>query len=209
MRFGTGYVGELEEQAFPYEVTAELETVGPHNFDNVLTGAFTAHPKVCPDTGDMLAFGYAPLEPYLTYYRVDKTGKMVQKTPITVTGPTMMHDMAATRHHTIFMDLPAIFDMELAMKGGMPIRWSDEYPARFGVMPREGGDTDMQWFDVKPSYCFHTLNAFDQGDETVVYGMRVPEIWRDSADMAMGEHKMDEHEEGEEIEIGLLEVQPR
>jgi len=29
------------------------------------------------------------------------------------------------------------------------------------------------------------------------------------ADMAMGEHKMDEHEEGEEIEIGLLEVQPR
>jgi len=182
-----GRILALEEQAFPYEVTAELETVGPHNFDNVLTGAFTAHPKVCPDTGDMLAFGYAPLEPYLTYYRVDKTGKMVQKTPITVTGPTMMHDMAATRHHTIFMDLPAIFDMELAMKGGMPIRWSDEYPARFGVMPREGADADMQWFDVKPSYCFHTLNAFDQGDETVVYGMRVPEIWRDSADMAMGE----------------------
>jgi len=182
-----GRILALEEGSFPYEVTAELDTVGPHTFDGVLSGAFTAHPKFCPDTGEMLAFGYGQVEPYLTYYRVDKTGKMVQNTPITVTGPTMMHDMAATRNHTIFMDLPAIFDMDLAMKGGMPIRWSDDYPARFGVMPREGADADVQWFDVKPGYCFHTLNAFDEGDETVVYGMRVPEIWRDSADMAMGE----------------------
>ena len=60
---------------------------------------------------------------------------MVQSTEITVTGPTMMHDFAATRNHAIFMDLPAIFDMELAMKGGMPIRWSDDYPARFGICP--------------------------------------------------------------------------
>ncbi|MED5262378.1 MAG: carotenoid oxygenase family protein [Myxococcota bacterium] len=177
----------LEEGAFPYEVTGELDTVGPHTFDSVLTGPFTAHPKFCPDTGEMLAFGYAQMEPYLTYYRVDKTGKMVQKTPITVTGPTMMHDMAATRNHAIFMDLPAIFDFELAMKGGMPIRWSDDYPARFGVMPREGEDSDVQWFDVKPGYCFHTLNAFDEGDETVVYGMRVPELWRDSSAMELGE----------------------
>lgn len=180
-----GRILALEEGAFPYEVSSELETVGPHTFDGVLTAAFTAHPKFCPETGEMLAFGYGQVDPLLTYYRVDKDGKMVQKTPITVTGPTMMHDMAATRNHTIFMDLPAIFDFDLAMKGGMPIRWSDDYPARFGVMPREGADADVQWFDVKPGYCFHTLNAFDEGDETVVYGMRVPEIWRDSSAMSM------------------------
>ena len=180
-----GRILALEEGAFPYEVSSELETVGPHTFDGVLTAAFTAHPKFCPETGEMLAFGYGQVDPLLTYYRVDKDGKMVQKTPITVTGPTMMHDMAATRNHTIFMDLPAIFDFDLAMKGGMPIRWSDDYPARFGVMPREGADSDVQWFDVKPGYCFHTLNAFDEGDETVVYGMRVPEIWRDSSAMSM------------------------
>ncbi|MDG2336345.1 MAG: carotenoid oxygenase family protein [Myxococcota bacterium] len=180
-----GRILALEEGAFPYEVNRELETVGVQTFDDILTGPFTAHPKICPDTGEMLAFGYAQVDPFLTYYRVDKDGKMVQKTPITVNGPTMMHDMAASRNHTIFMDLPAIFDFELAMKGGMPIRWSDDYPARFGVMPREGADADMQWFDVDPCYCFHTLNAFDEGDETVVYGMRIPEIWRDSSAMSM------------------------
>jgi carotenoid cleavage dioxygenase len=180
-----GKILALEEGSFPYELTKELDTVGAHTFGGRLTGPFTAHPKFCPDTGEMLAFGYAQLPPYLTYFRVDAQGNMVQKTDITVTGPTMMHDFAASRNHAIFMDLPAIFDMELAMKGGMPIRWSDDYPARFGIMPREGGDADVRWFDVQPGYCFHTLNAFEDGDEIAVYGMRVPEIWRDSSAMDM------------------------
>jgi carotenoid cleavage dioxygenase len=76
-----------------------------------------------------------------------------------------------------------VFDMELAMSGGMPIRWSDDYPARFGVMPREGTDGDVQWFDIDPCYVFHTLNAHDDGDEVVVRGCRINEIWRDSADI--------------------------
>jgi carotenoid cleavage dioxygenase len=98
----------------------------------------------------------------------------------------MMHDFVVSRHHTIFMDLPMIFDMELAMSGGMPIRWSDDYPARFGVMPREGGDADVKWFDIDPCYVFHTLNAHDEGDEVVVRGCRIRELWRDSADIGGG-----------------------
>jgi carotenoid cleavage dioxygenase len=180
-----GKILALEEGSFPYELTKELDTVGPYNFGGKLSGPYTAHPKFCPDTGEMLGFGYAPIPPYLTYFRIDAQGNMVQSTEITVTGPTMMHDFAATRNHAIFMDLPAVFDMELAMQGGMPIRWSDDYPARFGIMPREGTDDQVKWFDVNPCYCFHTLNAFEDGDEVVVYGMRVPEIWRGSADMDM------------------------
>lgn len=178
-----GKILALEEGAYPYEVDKQLETVGPWTFDGALTGPFTAHPKICPDTGEMLAFGYAQFEPYLTYYRVDPSGKLVQSTDITVTGPTMMHDFAASRNNVVFMDLPMIFDLDLAMQGGMPIRWSDDYPARFGVMPREGADTDVQWFDIDPCYVFHTLNAYDDGDDVVMYGCRVNELWRDSAEM--------------------------
>ena len=192
-----GHAGKtltLEEGCFPYELTRELETVGPTNYDGKLVTAMTAHPKVCPDTGELLGFAYSSLPPYLTYIRVSAEGELLQSTPITVTGPRMVHDFVATRSHSIFMDLPAVFDMELAMSGGMPIRWSDDYPARFGIMPRDGGDADVRWFDVDPCYCFHTLNAYDDGDETVVHGCRVNEIWRDSADIgdpdAVGEDEM-------------------
>ncbi len=143
----------------------------------------TAHPKICPETGELLFFGYSSIPPYLTYHRVDASGQLVQSTEITVGGPTMMHDFVVSRHHSVFMDLPAVFDMELAMSGGMPIRWSDDYPARFGVMPRDGVDADVQWFDIEPCYVFHTLNAYDDGDEVVMHGCRIKELWRDNADI--------------------------
>ncbi|MBM3670930.1 MAG: carotenoid oxygenase family protein [Actinobacteria bacterium] len=183
-----GRILALEEGSFPYVMTPELDTVGPWNFDGALEGAMTAHPKVCPVTGELLFFGYANLAPpYLTYHRADASGRLVQSSPITVNGSTMIHDFSVTRTRTIFMDLPAVFDLEAAMNGGMPIRWDDDYPSRFGVLPRDGDDAAVQWFDVEPCYVFHTLNAHDDGDRVIVRGCRLPELWRDTSAMEMGE----------------------
>ncbi|MFO7589481.1 MAG: carotenoid oxygenase family protein [Acidimicrobiia bacterium] len=183
-----GRIMALEEGAFPYVLDAELETVGPWDFGGLLNTAMTAHPKICPSTGELLLFGYGTIAPpYLTYHRVDANGNLVQSSEITVNGPTMIHDFSVSRNHTVFMDLPAVFDMEAAMSGGMPIRWDDDYPSRFGIMPREGTDADVQWFDVDPCYVFHTLNAHDDGDTVVVRGCRLPELWRDTSAMEMGD----------------------
>ena len=40
------------------------------------------------------------------------TVELVQTENITVGGPTMMHDFNVTRNHVIFMDLPAVFDLD-------------------------------------------------------------------------------------------------
>lgn len=45
----------------------------------------------------------------------------------------------------------------------MPYRWDPKYPARVGVMPRDGGNADVRWFDVEPCYVFHPMNAYDDG----------------------------------------------
>jgi carotenoid cleavage dioxygenase-like enzyme len=174
-----GKIMALEEGHFPYVLDGTLETVGPTDFSGKLTGSFTAHPKICPVTGELLAFGYYFMEPYLRYIRVSASGALVQETPITVGGPTMMHDFNVTRNNVIFMDLPAVFDFELAMKGEMPIRWDEDYPARLGVMPREGGDAEVRWFDIDPCYVFHPLNAYEDGDKIVIDVARFEHIWRD------------------------------
>ncbi len=44
----------------------------------------------------------------------------------------------------------------------MPYRWNDNYPARIGVMPREGGNDDVRWFDIEPCYVYHPLNAYSE-----------------------------------------------
>jgi len=176
-----GKILALEEGHFPYVVDGNLETVGPTDFGGVLKGSFTAHPKICPVTGELLAFGYSAMEPYLRYLRVSADGELVQTENITVGGPTMMHDFNVTRNFVIFMDLPAVFNLELAMKGEMPIRWDESYPARLGVMPRNGTDAEVVWYDINPCYVFHPMNAYEEGDSIVLDVARFAHIWRDSA----------------------------
>ena len=177
-----GHAGRLlalEEGHFPYVLDGGLETVGPLDFGGALTGSFTAHPKVCPVTGELLAFGYSLFPPYLTYLRVDAKGQLVQSENISTGGPTMMHDFNITRNFVIFMDLPAVFDLDMAIRGEMPIHWSDTYPARLGVMPRDGNDSSVTWYDIDPCYVFHPMNAYEDGNKIIIDVARLPHIWRD------------------------------
>lgn len=176
-----GKILALEEGHFPYVLDGNLDTVGATDFGGVLKGSFTAHPKICPATGELLAFGYSAMEPYLRYLRVSADGALVQTENITVGGPTMMHDFNVTRNHVIFMDLPAVFDLQLAMKGEMPIRWDDDYPARLGVMPRNGTDADVRWYEINPCYVFHPMNSYEEGDNIVLDVARFSHMWRKGA----------------------------
>ena len=50
----------------------------------------------------------------------------------------------------------------------LPYSWDQDYPARLGLLPREGGSGDVRWFDIDPCFVFHTLNAYEDGDTVVV-----------------------------------------
>ena len=178
-----GKILALEEGSFPCELDGQLETVGFTDFDGRLTTAFTAHPKICPVTGEMLAFGYSWKPPYLVYHRVSPEGELVQSEAIEVPGPTMMHDFGVTEKYALFLDLPVVFDIEAAMRGTMPFKWSDDYGARVGIMPRTGTNADVRWFEVDPCYVFHGMNAWDEGDSVVFDACRMSEVWRDAGEM--------------------------
>ncbi|WP_240772248.1 carotenoid oxygenase family protein [Nocardia sp. CS682] len=166
----------LEEGGFPYEITPELDTVGPFTFCDALDTPMTAHPKICPTTGELLFFGTRQRPPFLTYYRASASGKLLQAQQIPVPRATLMHDFAITASSVIFLDLPVVFDLATAA-AGLPWRWDDTHGARFGLMPRQGGH--VRWFDVEPCFMWHTMNAFDAGNTITVIGCRVRTLWRD------------------------------
>ncbi|WP_214410081.1 carotenoid oxygenase family protein [Sphaerisporangium fuscum] len=154
----------LVENGLPYEMTPELETVGPCDFGGRLTTAMTAHPKQDPVTGELHFFGYGFFAPYLTYHRLSASGELVESRVVDVPGPTMVHDFAITEHHVIWLDLPVVFDMDLVGRG-MPYRWDDSYGARLGVMDRDGR---VSWYDVDPCYVFHVGNAREDAHGRIV-----------------------------------------
>ncbi len=92
-------------------------------------------------------------------------------------GPTMMHDFNLTERHVVFMDLPVVFDLDLAIQGTMPYRWDDDYGARLGVLPRDGTDADVQWFEIDPCYVFHPMNAYDADGAITLDVVRYAQLW--------------------------------
>ncbi|TCO64603.1 carotenoid oxygenase family protein [Actinocrispum wychmicini] len=159
----------MVENGFPYEMSPELDTVGPYDFGGRLTTAMTAHPKEDPVTGELHLFGYGFVEPYLTYHRITAQGELAESHDVDVPGPTMMHDFAVTENHVIWLDLPMVFDVERVGKGS-PIRWDDEYGARLGVMSK--ATKAVQWFDIDPCYVFHVGNAYEDNGRIVLDAVR-------------------------------------
>jgi carotenoid cleavage dioxygenase len=175
----------LEEGGFPYELTGDLTTVGPFTFAGALRGAMTAHPERCPDSGDLLFFGYQLGPPYVTLYRATADGRVVDVQPVELPGPTMMHDFAVTSTRIVLVDSPIDFDPRAIASGGSPWLWNDDKPARIGVIdrPGRGERTAPTWFEIEPGHLSHAWNAWDDDDSVVLTGTRVG---RDPAAMPGG-----------------------
>jgi carotenoid cleavage dioxygenase len=204
----------VEAGSPPYELTEELDTVGPTDFDGTLRmghlpAGYTAHPHEDPDTGELHAVSYNWLRGNRVDYTVRATDGRIRKTvPVKVGGSPMMHDFALTENYVVLYDLPVVFDKQLALRsmpraarvparlmmsailgrnplpdpvisriargaaGGdldtLPYSWDPDYPARLGLLPREGGPDDVRWFAIDPCFVFHTLNAYEDRDTVVV-----------------------------------------
>jgi len=172
----------LVESSLPYEITNDLQTVGAYDFGGKLIDSMTAHPKICPTTGELHFFGYGNIfQPHVTYHRADARGDLVINRPVDVPALTMMHDFAMTARYVVFMDLPIVFNLDAAISGsGMPYRWDDDYGARLGVLRRDDPFGVIRWFDIDPCYVFHVANAFDSPDGNCIelQAVRYPELWR-------------------------------
>lgn len=153
-----------------------LETNGPENFDGRLDHNLSAHSKVDPRTGELLFFNYQNEEPYFSYGVADKDGNLLFDIPIDVPGPRSPHDMGVTRNYSILHDLPYFQDEEIfEQHNRRVVRFHPDVPARFGVIPRHGKSDEVRWFEAKPCYLLHVVNAWEEGDEIVMIGCRQPE----------------------------------
>lgn len=172
-----GRILALEEAHLPWEIAGDLSTIGVYDFDGKLAGPMTAHPKICPKTGELLFFGYGMVErPYINYHRVSRQGELIQSEGIEIPNPVMMHDWNVTENFVVFMDLPLVFSMERAMAGGEAFGWQPEAGARLGVMPRDGCNDDISWYEIEPGYVVHPFNAHEAGEDIVLDVCRQPSI---------------------------------
>ncbi|MCW2939854.1 MAG: 9-cis-epoxycarotenoid dioxygenase [Actinomycetia bacterium] len=165
----------IEAGPRPYELSYELDTLGPYDFDGGLPGGYTAHTKRDPRTGELHAIAYFFGWQYVQYIVADARGAITRTVNIRVSDGPMVHDFALTQRYVVVYDLPITFDLDLALGGALlPYAWNEAHPARIGLLPRDG--EDVQWFTIDPCFVFHTLNAFDDGEKVVVDLVKFPKM---------------------------------
>src|ERR1700722_6536843 len=157
----------VEAGPLPYELTYDLDTVGPCDFGGTLPGGLAAHTKIDHQTGELHAIAYYWAWDHVQHVIVDPAGTVRQTTDIPVTDGPMMHDFALTQRYVVLLDLPVTFSLTAVAAGReLPYVWNPEHRARVGLLPRAGGD--VRWFEVDPCWVFHCLNAYDDESGRVV-----------------------------------------
>ena len=159
----------VEAGGHPVRLGDELQTLAHDPFGGSLHGAFTAHPHICPTSGEAHAICYEAQEHgHLRHVVLGPDGRVRRDEPIAVRGGPGIHDCMITQHFVLVLDLPVTFSMATLVAGyGFPYRWNPRHQARVGVLGRDAPGSSIVWCDVDPCYVFHPANAFENEDGSI------------------------------------------
>jgi carotenoid cleavage dioxygenase len=160
----------LKEASRPVQIEPQtLATLGNYDFAGKLgSQAFTAHPKIDPRTGEMVAFGYftkTVADNIIEIFYIDREGRLTRTESFDAPYPSMVHDCALSEHYVIFAICPMICDWERVKNGEPFFHWDDRQPTLVAVVPREkGGASRVRWFrSPKAVMQTHSFNAWEEG----------------------------------------------
>lgn len=168
----------LEEGHNPFELDpVTLQSRGYVDYAGP-AARFTAHPKMDPETGEMVFFGYSaggmPFTDDVVYGVVDRTGKVTRLDTFKAPYSSMIHDFFVTKNHVMFPVLPLSGSMERAMSGLPPFAWEPDKGAHVGIMRRDAGIETIRWFETDPCYVFHPMNMWEEGTKIFIDVMQYP-----------------------------------
>jgi carotenoid cleavage dioxygenase-like enzyme len=159
----------LKEDSLPYYVDPHtLETLGDWNFHGKYTATtMSAHPKIDPVTGEMIAYGYEAkgiLTKDIAVYTINPAGRVPKEVWLQSPYLGIIHDIAITQKHVIIPVIARTTSLE-RLKSGEPMwEWDGSLPTMVGVLPRDGDAKDVRWFKGPSRNTLHFLNATDRGN---------------------------------------------
>ncbi|KAI1771238.1 carotenoid oxygenase [Hypoxylon cercidicola] len=129
----------------------------------------TGHPRVDPNTKELISFHAIFVKPFVYYSIVSPVTTLAKESsrnsrfdvPIEgVSSPKMMHDFGVSARHTVIMDLPISLNPMNSIRGRPVIAYEPAERSRYGVFPRYEPEK-IQWFETNPCVIFHTANCWE------------------------------------------------
>jgi carotenoid cleavage dioxygenase-like enzyme len=163
---------EENHEAFALDPVSLMPVgAGYETYGGKLTGPFTAHPKIDPQTGEMIIFGYGakgPFTPFVSLHVIDRNGGITRAEMLEIPFASMVHDFAVTRNWIIVPVFPLTGSRERDKQGLPAFAWEPDKGTHIAFVPRDGTVADIQWVTMPPCYVFHPMNHYDLADGRIV-----------------------------------------
>lgn len=156
----------LHEASPCYEVTEELDTVGPWTAGTAKPVELGAHNRLHPKTGELFTLAYEIMKPVVDFNVIDPAGRVARSFSVELAAPTMIHDFVLTEQFIVLFACPAVFDVEAAKQGKGLLQWKPELGTRIALIALDG--SAVRWVETDPFFVFHFANAFERGGRVVV-----------------------------------------
>lgn len=132
----------------------------------------TAHPHHDKRTGERFSYEVELVPPSGLRIVSERRGKRRELAFIPVEKPGYLHSFALTRRYVAVHTQPWQFDLAKFLSPDRgPIAssfaWDDSVPSRIYLIDRRRGGVAAE-FELDPSFVFHHINAFDDGDRVVL-----------------------------------------
>lgn len=129
---------------------------------------FTAHPKIDPNTGNMVAIGYAAsglCTEDVSLMEISPEGDLISEVWFKVPYYCMMHDFAITEDYLVLHIVPSIGSWERLEQKKPHFGFDTSKPVYMGIIPRRTDlkDEDIRWFKRDNCFASHTINAWQDG----------------------------------------------
>jgi len=162
-----GRILSLHENGLPYELTSELDTVGPYDYGERVGPAMTAHPRIDSVTGELVFYRYWGERPYLHYYVADREGRITVSVPIEIPDSVVLHDFILTERHVGWVIGPGLLDARTRERV-----WRPELGTRIIVLPRDGDLAGLRTYTTEAFFVLHFMNTYEE------YGVLVADYIR-------------------------------
>ncbi|MBV9041080.1 MAG: carotenoid oxygenase family protein [Acidimicrobiia bacterium] len=174
--FHGGKLLALWEAGRPWRVDpVTLETIGEDDMSGTMGSrqAISAHPKLDRATGEMWNFGvdYGP-STHVSLYRTTAEGVTTREAKLRIDFGAMIHDFALTPTRAVLIVAPiGLPRIPLGLMTGQKsygdsLRWMPSRGTAVVTYDRRTGE--VRRYDADAFMMFHTVNAFDDGDDVVV-----------------------------------------
>jgi 9-cis-epoxycarotenoid dioxygenase len=163
----------LNEMDKPYLIeikNGKVETIGRFDFEGKLKHNMCAHPKIDPDTREMVISGYDILLKQFYITLINKNSEIIKTKTIDLNNPRLIHDVGITKNKIIILDLPLEFSLTNVLMSKFPIDINKDANSRIGLLDRN--DDIIRWYELDDNeIIFHIANSWEQtaGRYIIIY----------------------------------------